>query len=350
MWWYTKTLNAGFEAAHELAEAQISFSESIADKLREVAEKQAQLELPCKLLDSITAQLSQVRQDKLRAEAEVEALTRNNTELRAESTELSNYTRQTRAELSIQSRGSSIVLSELRRRPEDLVSTAERQARDMDALYVAFENTFRGTREDIKSRLAVYLPILESAGIGKPDKPVLDLGCGRGEWLELLGEQGFCAKGVDRNGAMIVMCRSLNVEVSEGDALDYLSALDDSSIGAVTAFHIVEHLPFEALIALLDECLRVLKPGGLLILETPNPTNVLVGSNNFYLDPTHVHPLPPAMLRFFVDGRGYSESRILELHPYPATAMLPDEGDLVAKRINEHFYGPQDYAVIARRP
>jgi SAM-dependent methyltransferase len=134
--------------------------------------------------------------------------------------------------------------------------------------------------------------------------------------------------------------------VTEGEAIAYLLAQPPSSFGAVTGFHIIEHLPFDTLIKLFEETVRVLKPGGLAIFETPNPENVLVGSCNFYYDPTHRNPLPSAMVKFLAEARGLCRIEIMNLHPYPESYRV-EEGDLdVAQRFNEYFYGPQDYAII----
>lgn len=149
---------------------------------------------------------------------------------------------------------------------------------------------------------------------------------------------------------MLDVCRSLNLPVTEADCLAYLSSLPDNSMGAITAFHVVEHLPHSVVVSLLDQALRVLKPDGLLILETPNPGNILVGSCSFYLDPTHRNPLPSAMLRFFVEARGFTDSRILELCPDPALSQYLSAEDSPSKRINDYLYGPRDYGIIAHKP
>jgi O-antigen chain-terminating methyltransferase len=112
----------------------------------------------------------------------------------------------------------------------------------------------------------------------------------------------------------------------------------------------VEHLPFEATLALVDECLRILRTGGILILETPNPKNILVGAHAFHFDPSHLKPLPSPMLRFFVEARGFCDVDVWELHPYPEAVRFPDDGKGIANRLNDYFYGPQDYAVIGRKP
>jgi hypothetical protein len=110
----------------------------------------------------------------------------------------------------------------------------------------------------------------------------------------------------------------------------------------------VEHLPVEVLLSLIDECMRVLRSGGLLIFETPNPVNVLVSSSSFHLDPTHVKPVPAQLLEFLVESRGFSGTQIKWLHPYPETMLLAD-GSEMARRFNDYFYGPQDYAVITKK-
>lgn len=228
---------------------------------------------------------------------------------------------------------------------EEINSLAGIKEHMLDALYVSFEDRFRGTREDIKERAKVYLPYIKGVNAGTEDSQVLDIGCGRGEWLELLKEEELHASGVDANKIFINQCRARGFNVIEGDAVSYLRTLSDGSLGAVTGLHIVEHLPFETLIKLLDETTRVLKAGGIAIFETPNPENILVGSCNFYLDPTHRKPLPSVMMKFMAEARGLSRVEILNLHPVTEAKRLP--GSDVAERFSEYFYGPQDYAVIA---
>jgi len=271
--------------------------------------------------------------------------------------DLGLFTQQTRASLSIQDRRLALFIEEARKcLPEPLAQEQlQRMVYDQtqhryDSLYAAFEDVFRGSREQIKLRQAIYLPLLKEHSIGSPAMPVLDLGCGRGEWLELLGEHGFRARGVDSNEEMIERCKSLGLQVEPSDSLDYLKRLSDECMGAVSAFHMVEHMPFDVVLTLIDESLRVLKPGGILILETPNPANFLVGTYTFHLDPTHLKPLPSPLLQFFVEGRGFCGVHVRELHPYPDTVRLPDDGGGVASRFNDCLYGPQDYAVIGRKP
>ncbi|AFY58272.1 methylase involved in ubiquinone/menaquinone biosynthesis [Rivularia sp. PCC 7116] len=213
-----------------------------------------------------------------------------------------------------------------------------------DAFYVAFEDKFRGTRENILNRLKVYLPLIEDAKIGTPEKPILDVGCGRGEWLELLRESGYTARGIDINKVMIEQCLSRGLDVIESDVILYLQSFEDNSLGAISGFHIIEHLPFETLMTLFAEAIRVIKPGGLIIFETPNPENVIVGSYSFYSDPTHRNPLPSPTIKFVAEYYGLKQVKIMNLNPYPKEFMF--SGSDVEKCFEKYFYGAQDYAVI----
>jgi O-antigen chain-terminating methyltransferase len=275
-------------------------------------------------------------------------------QLQSHGAAVQQYAEQMRTELAFHVSRVSMLLTEARRRlpgpfqAEQLDRIADAAQHDMDALYMAFENAFRGSREDVKHRQSIYLAYLTNAGAGTNRYPVLDLGCGRGEWLELLRDRGLIARGVDRNRLMIELCTGIGLEVIEANVLTYARDLPDGAFGAITAFHLVEHIPFDNLIALLDQALRLLKPGGLLILETPNPANIAVASQNFYLDPTHLSPLPSPMLRFFVEARGFCNSQVLPLHP--CQVPLTSSTDMLSQRLNELFTGPQDYAIIAERP
>lgn len=215
---------------------------------------------------------------------------------------------------------------------------------EQDQLYVDFENVFRGSREDIKGRLKIYLSTIEESIKSKETCGILDLGCGRGEWIELLKENGYKAKGIDMNQVMIQLCKDLGLDVELNDAFNYLSQLEDSSLGLVTGFHLIEHLPYEKQIKLIDEIFRVLKPNGLMVLETPNPQNILVGSGTFFIDPTHVKPMFPDTLRFLAEKRGFKNVEIKLLNPLESFNILEDS--IVAERMNKHFYGPQDFAVV----
>ena len=231
---------------------------------------------------------------------------------------------------------------------EQLATIASETDHTLDAFYASFDEQFRGTREEIKERMKVYLPLIKQQGIGSGEMPILDVGCGRGEWLELLKEQKLRGVGVDSNRVLVGQCVARGLEVVEEDLISHLTRLNDASLGAVTGFHVVEHLPIDTLIQFLNQTVRVLKPGGAVIFETPNPQNVLVGSCNFYFDPTHRNPLPNQVMRFLLESRGFVRVKVLELNPSDDTPV--DEPSELARRFNQYFYGPMDYAVIGYRP
>lgn len=184
--------------------------------------------------------------------------------------------------------------------------------------YKAFEDKYRGSRETIKQRQSAYLPFLQPLASLHAPATALDLGCGRGEWLELTGEHGFSARGVDLDDGMLSACRERGLQVETADALATLRALPADSLSLVSAFHLVEHIPFDAVHELIGQALRVLKPGGLLILETPNPENLSVGAHSFYRDPSHLRPLPPELMLFAVEFGGFARQRIVRLQEDPA--------------------------------
>ena len=154
--------------------------------------------------------------------------------------------------------------------------------------------------------------------------------------------QGVTARGVDLNGAQLEQCHKLNLTANYNDAITELRSLEGSSETLITAFHLVEHLPEKAVRQLIEEALRVLIPGGLLILETPNPDNLSVGSNSFYLDPTHQCPIPALRLQFLAENAGFEDAHILRLNHDPA--MKEQEKILLIDVIQG---ASPDYAVIA---
>lgn len=227
------------------------------------------------------------------------------------------------------------------KRDEIATSTTEAH-RSLDAIYVELEDRFRGSREEVKNSQTFYLPSLQSAP--NEDRPVVDLGCGRGEWLELMREAGVDAIGVETNRVMIDLCRERGLEVIEQDALSYLRGLPDESLRAVTGFHIIEHLPPETLMLLLDQIMRTLRAGGFVAFETPNPDNLFVSGNYFYFDPSHHHPLPSKLVKLFLESSGFQDVAVTPLHPCVEGRFV--ENDDVSKRLNDLFYGPMDYAIV----
>jgi len=218
----------------------------------------------------------------------------------------------------------------------------------LDQFYFDFENHFRGTKEDILKGQSAYLQYLQKSGVNFENKPALDLGCGRGEWLQALKSANIVAKGVDLNQIMIEECLHSVLDVVEQDVIEYLNLLEPESVGAITGFHIVEHLPFSTLVHLLDECLRVLISGGIAIFETPNPENLMVGSCNFYTDPTHRNPIPPHTLSFMLTQRGFVETTVLQFSPLASSQDIKVI-DPELRQVVERYYKEQDYAVIGKK-
>jgi len=213
------------------------------------------------------------------------------------------------------------------------------------SFYLALENRFRGSRELILGRLQVYQPYLSALRSWQPNPTAIDLGCGRGEWLSVLSDNGFRAVGVDVDEMMLRTCSEHGFDAIQSDALAYLRAQPDASATLISAFHLVEHIPFETLQALVDQCLRVLEPGGLVILETPNPENLSVASTNFFLDPTHIRPLPPPLLAFVAEYNGFEPVQVLRLQE-PVELHRTASPHLI-----DVFTGVSpDYAVLAQRP
>ena len=186
-----------------------------------------------------------------------------------------------------------------------------------NTFYYQFENRYRGSRELIKSRLKVYLPFVTPVFNVLRSATAVDLGCGRGEWLELVGELGAKALGVDIDHNMLEACAEINLNAVNADAVTYLRDVESESLCVVSAFHFVEHISFQDLKDLISEAERVLKPGGLLILETPNPDNLVVGSHLFYSDPTHIAPIPNTLLSFTVEFAGFKTVKAIFLQEDP---------------------------------
>ena len=213
-----------------------------------------------------------------------------------------------------------------------------------DQFYRAFEEKFRGPRMLIQQRLEVYLPFVQPVCAAYPEVLVLDLGCGRGEWLELLQKNSIAAMGVDLDTGMLEACQQINLKVQCQDALESLKRLQDSSASVVSAFHLVEHLPFDRVKDLVAECHRVLKPGGLLLMETPNPENFMVATHNFYLDPTHLRPIPPDLLAFVPEYLGYESVKILRLQETAGVKTHPN-----LSMLDVLTGASPDYAVVAQK-
>ncbi len=210
--------------------------------------------------------------------------------------------------------------------------------------YRAFEDRHRGSRELILERVQVYLPFISPLLTIYSPAAALDLGCGRGEWLQTAGAAGFQAHGVDLDQGMLQACLELGLSVTHGDAIALLCAQPNESLCVISGFHVAEHMPFEQLNILVREALRALKPGGVLILETPNPENLVVGTANFYLDPTHQRPIPPLLLEFLPQHHGFARFTTLRLQEAQGIQSRQDI------RLMDVLHGVSpDYSVVAQK-
>lgn len=213
-----------------------------------------------------------------------------------------------------------------------------------DDFYRAFEDKHRGSRELIKERLTAYAPFLKGILSLSEQPEAIDFGCGRGEWLEYIQSLGFKAQGVDLDENMLEACQGLGLSVKKGEMIEFIRNLQDESCLLVSGFHVVEHISFDDLKVFTEEALRVLQPGGLLIMETPNPENIMVATRDFYLDPTHKKPIPPELLRFLTEHSGFDRSKIVRLQESPKLRKKSDVS------IADVFVGVSpDYAIVAQK-
>jgi len=212
-----------------------------------------------------------------------------------------------------------------------------------ESIYALFEERFRGSPTEVAEKQRFYLRYVR----GLPG-PVFDAGCGRGEFLRLLAEEGIAARGVESSTLAAEAGRAEGLDVSRGDAIEALAAAPTSSLGGVVAFQVVEHWPASSTFRFLAEARRAIAPGGVVIVETVN-TDSLAAMNAFYLDPTHVRPVPPQALEFLCDAAGFRDLTVEFLSPLPAGMRLHELSENDA-RLNAVLFGPQDYAVIGRVP
>lgn len=232
-----------------------------------------------------------------------------------------------------------------------------------EGTYLAFEEQHRGNQEEIRRRQQYYLDTYVKNWLDKDmSGDILDLGCGRGEWLEILRENGYRAMGIDLNRRALNECRKKDLKVICVDAVSYIKSLQDESIQMITSFQLIEHLEMPQLLSMFQELGRVVKKGGVIIMETPNPCNLQVGAASFYLDPTHVRQLHPEFVRFLTEQSGFREIEIA----YPEQNNAEEWWNSVASEettdiqesvcfqavLNElkrTIWSSADYAIVAKK-
>ena len=222
--------------------------------------------------------------------------------------------------------------------------------------YVGFEDQFRGSQAAIRQRLESYLPYFDGAS------DVLDVGCGRGEFLDLLQQRGIVARGLDLNHEMVEVCRARGLDVAEADVVSYLEGLPDGSLGGLFAAQVVEHLQPGYLLRFLELAHYKLRPSSPLVLETLNPACWVAFFESYIRDITHVWPLHPETLRYLVLASGFSDARIeyrspVEEHHKLQTIAAPSSplDDAIGvlnenvEKLNARLFTYLDYAIVARR-
>lgn len=228
-----------------------------------------------------------------------------------------------------------------------------------DHAYFRFEQRFRGASERIRAAQEAYLPVFAGT------QDVLDVGCGRGEFLELLRDNGISAQGVDTSEDMVHVCREKELRVTQAEASEFLSGLEDDSLGGIFAAQVLEHLDTPALVRLVRLCYQKLRKGAPFVVETVNPTSVVAATSNFYLDLSHVRPIHPEAMKFLLEAEGFQEAGITFLSPVEDEAKLkalpvgaggePLRWEVTEllnqniERLNDLLYGYQDYAIVARK-
>ena len=224
------------------------------------------------------------------------------------------------------------------------------------AAYLDFENQHRGERELIKQRQSVYLPIFAKSVT--PQAPLLDIGCGRGEFLEAAKEAGLGARGLELNPEMVALGQGRGLEIAEGEAIEHLRGLEDGSLGGILMAQVIEHLTYDQLSELVSLAVAKLAEGGFLIAETVNPACLTTLAGAFYLDLTHENPIHPEAARFLWKWAGLREIDVLYLSPYPEQFRLPASPEdtptagalnQAMKQLNDLLYSYQDYAVVGRK-
>jgi SAM-dependent methyltransferase len=227
--------------------------------------------------------------------------------------------------------------------------------------YVGFEDRFRGTPEDIRTRVEDYLPVISA------HTNVVDIGCGRGELLDALQERGVAARGVDTNHSMVELCRSRGLDVTESDAVSFLMREPEASLGGLVAIQVVEHFTPAYLLRFLTAAFAALAPGAPLILETINPSCWMAFFETYIRDLTHQRPLHPDTLKYLVQASGFSQVDVQFRRPVrdadrldrvamPAPASQPSEirelADAInahADKLNQRLFSSTDYVIVARR-
>jgi SAM-dependent methyltransferase len=219
----------------------------------------------------------------------------------------------------------------------------------LDRFHFELQDRFRGSEPETSRKLGFYLRRIQEIAPPAPSGDWVDLGCGRGEWLAMVSEAGYPILGVDSNAIAVSYCQARELNAVQHDSLSYLRSLPNESLAVVTAFHFVEHCPLHYLVAVVQESVRTLRPGGILLVETPDPANLVVGSHTFWLDPTHQRPLPAALMELIFEHFGVTSVERFPMNPASDSDRLPFGEIPFVQQLNDRLYGPQDYGLLGRK-
>ena len=338
---------------------QQEFNASIVDHLNRNLPVADEMSRAIERMDDVVDEVRRYREALLarerRSEATVAALAATQQELRATLSVLQQASQNLKRELE---RGQNRVRTGSEPDPDSAAQPAS-QMPDLDShKYVGFEEQFRGSNDEIRARIADYVPLFAGA------RDVLDIGCGRGEFLALLRDAGVTASGIDLNPSMIEVCREQGLAATATDALTYLRAQPDASLGGLFSAQVVEHLEPRYLTQLLDAAYDTLRPGSPIVLETINPACWSAFFDSYIRDITHVRPLHPDTLKYLLVASGFQRVEIRYRAPYPETDKLqpidrtPAAGQLAAwadtlnenvDKLNRLLFTWMDYAAIGYR-
>jgi SAM-dependent methyltransferase len=364
-----ETLAAQSQALHELRQETLAAQSQALHELRQetlAAQSQALHDMHAQRRQEILAAQVQALQEmnaQRRPEvlaAQLQALQEMHAQLRPALDLLGQQSTATRERISRAERKLRRILHALgadqpqdgRPTPKPVETRPASLGLDPDFDYAGFEERFRGSEEDIKKRQRIYVQYFEGR------ENIIDIGCGRGEFLELLRESGITARGVDLDLDMILLCREKGLDVALEDAFAYLQALPDDAVGGIFAAQVIEHLHPQRIIELMKLCHRKLQTGGGLILETPNPTCLMVFADSFYKDPSHVQPAHPDAMQFILEATGFDGIELKFLAPVDPSRRIPalqapgpnlEQFNQGIERLNALLFGFQDYAVIGRK-
>lgn len=227
--------------------------------------------------------------------------------------------------------------------------TSESESKYDSIDYFDFENHFRGSMESIKNAQKIYLPFF------KDKKNILDIGCGRGEFLSLMKENDIPAKGIDIYEPYVDYCKMNGFDAVCGDGIQYLSESD--MLDGIFVGQVVEHLELNSIINLCNHAYEKLTDGGCIVIETPNPTSLAIYTNAFYIDPSHIKPVHPLTMRYFLEKAGFRKIEIIYTENSLPQESIPalkisnsentEEFNIAMKKVSDMLFGSQDYAIIA---